>query len=117
MDSDMAGILKKGIVIDAIKQVRVGGWRWSQSPPQPLPRRGGRCHRSTRGCPRLACHATLHADPPQRPHPFAATTFFIDQGIKLLCCAASQKSQSARILPEFYSCCYICTPLPHFEVN
>lgn len=26
----------------------------------------------------------LRADPPQRPHPFAATTYFIDQGIKML---------------------------------
>ena len=26
----------------------------------------------------------LRQDPPQRPHPFAATTFFIDKGIKLL---------------------------------
>ena len=26
----------------------------------------------------------LRKDPPERPHPFAATTFFIDQGIKML---------------------------------
>jgi hypothetical protein len=26
----------------------------------------------------------LRQDPPQRPHPFAATTYFIDKGIKML---------------------------------
>ena len=31
-----------------------------------------------------AVNDPLRKDPPQRPHPFAATTYFIDQGIKML---------------------------------
>ena len=32
----------------------------------------------------------LRKDPPDRPHPFAATTFFISEGIKMLRAVAAQ---------------------------
>ena len=41
----------------------------------------------------------LRQVPPQRPHPFAATTFFIDQGIKLMRAVAASlpDAHTARI--------------------
>ena len=36
----------------------------------------------------------LRADPPQRPHPFSATTWFIDQGIKKLRAVAAQRADA-----------------------
>ena len=36
----------------------------------------------------------LRADPPQRPHPFAATTWFIDQGIKKLRAVAAKRADA-----------------------
>jgi hypothetical protein len=36
----------------------------------------------------------LRTDPPQQPHPFAATTFFIDEGIKMLRAVAARLSNA-----------------------
>jgi hypothetical protein len=45
----------------------------------------------------------LRSVPPQRPHPFAATTFFIDQGIKVLLLATCLPA-CLSVLPVFLSC-------------